>query len=384
MTEIVLQSHEPWDSEVDKIRKELDVENKKAIYHIDRGMEGLNVGLANGMKTLNKYLYGTHRGRYYLIGADSGVGKTTLTDFMYVYNLYKACEALGIPLEILYFSFEISTVMKKGRWISMLYYIKYGENIPTDLVYGWTPDRIMTPDQYAKVTVVTEEVERIFSKINFVEASISPYRMFDMMLHRAGAYGDLIKVKGGNGPSSYVGYNNKHPEVVKVTVVDHLALIDDGGKGLKWAMDLASSFFVKARNLFGETIVAVQQFNTELQTAARERKSTQAYNPTRQDLGDSRYTYRDADVVLGLTRPVDYLLGEVGDYKKLSEWGKYFVQLHIMKNRYGAGTGGFVPLFQNYVSGVPEELPSGALWSANTPLQDHYIRKARELDALVN
>mgnify|MGYP003575072694 CR=1 FL=1 len=384
MQEIVLQDPNPWDREVDLLRKELDIDNKKAMYHVDRGMKGLNRGLGNGLAKINRYLYGTHRGRYYLIGADSGVGKTTLTDFMYVYNLFKACEELSIPLDILYFSFEISVIMKKGRWISMLYFLKYGETIPTDLVYGWTadPSRVMTADQYAKVKVISEEVERIFSKIRFVETSVTPYRMFDMMLHRAGAYGDLVKnASKASGPSAYVGYKNNTPDVVKVTVVDHLALADDMGKGLKASMDLASSLFVKARNLWDETVVVIQQFNTELQSASREHKHEMAYVPTRQDLGDSRYTYRDADVVLGLTKPVDYQLTKLREYTELSKWGKYFLQLHIMKNRYGGGTGDFVPLFNNPIAGVPEELPSQATgW--NALLQDQYIAKAAELTKL--
>jgi hypothetical protein len=382
MTETVSQAAGPWDEEVDRLRKELDVENKTAMYHIDRGRQGLNAGVANGMTVLNKFLYGTQRARYYLIGADSGVGKTTLTDFMYVYNLFVACEALSIPFEILYFSFEISVVMKKARWISMLYYLKYNEDIPSDAIYGWSPNHLLTDDQYAKVKIVAAEVERMFSHIQFVETAVTPFRMFDMIVHRAGAYGDLHKIEGGNGPNSYVGYTERTPGMMRVTIVDHLALLEDTGKGLKATMDLASTFFVRARNVFGETIVAVQQFNTELQTASRERKHTLAYNPTRQDLGDSRYTYRDADVVLGLTRPLDYQLNEVDEYKKLREWGRYFVQLHIMKNRYGSGAGKYVPLFQNYVSGVPEELPTGTGW--NALLEDQYINRAKELDALVN
>src|SRR4051812_42349832 len=45
------------------------------MYQVMRGMEGKNVGLDNGLGNINKYLYGTHMARYYLIGADSNVGK---------------------------------------------------------------------------------------------------------------------------------------------------------------------------------------------------------------------------------------------------------------------------------------------------------------------
>lgn len=381
MTEVLSQDQKAWDDEIDRIRKELDVENMKAMYHVDRGRQGLSKGMANGMTRLNKYFFGTHKGRYDIVAADSGVGKTTLTDFMYVYSLYKYCKTLSIPLSILYFSFEISVVMKKARWISLMYNVKYNEDMPSDVVYGWNPDKLLTDEQYARVKVVAAEVEEMCNSIQFVETSVTPYRMFDMMQHRAAAYGDFTKVSGANGPSAYVGYKNNKPDVVKVTIVDHLALSTEvGGKGMKYTMDLASTLFVKARNLWEETVVIVQQFNTDLQSAAREKKITAAYVPSRQDLGDSRYTYRDADRVLGLIRPLDYQLNEYNEYKKLSDWGQYFIALYIMKNRYGGGQGKYVPLFMNPIAGIPEELPSGNAW--NSISQDLYIKKAETLDRL--
>src|SRR5688572_23651241 len=85
---------------------------------VEKGMKGLSSGMGNGLDRINNYLYGTHRGRYYLVGADSGVGKTTLADFMYVIHLWLACRLHGIPYKGVYLSFEISKREKIARWVS--------------------------------------------------------------------------------------------------------------------------------------------------------------------------------------------------------------------------------------------------------------------------
>ena len=86
-----------------------------------------------------------------------------------------------------------------------------------------------------------------------------------------------------------------------------------------------------------------------------------------------------ADVVLGLTKPLNYQLDSFSSFTELDKWGDYFVLNFIMKNRYGGGVGRGIPMFFNYVAGIPEELDSSK-W--NTMLQELYIKKAEELNKL--
>ena len=78
------------------------------IYQVQSGRKGMNAGLGNGLQRINRYIYGTQRGRYYLIGADSSVGKTTLADYMFVLSTWADAKAKGIPIKIYYCSFEMS------------------------------------------------------------------------------------------------------------------------------------------------------------------------------------------------------------------------------------------------------------------------------------
>jgi hypothetical protein len=41
------------------------IKNDQFLHQLKRGMQGQNVGLDNGLTGVNKYIYGTHKSRYY-------------------------------------------------------------------------------------------------------------------------------------------------------------------------------------------------------------------------------------------------------------------------------------------------------------------------------
>src|SRR5882762_6621988 len=93
--------------------------SKSHIMHrIERGRQGLNVGIKTMVDHIDKYTYGIHQASYHLMGADSSVGKTTIADFMYILNAYWQAKLMGRKLYIFYYSFEISKERKMLRWIS--------------------------------------------------------------------------------------------------------------------------------------------------------------------------------------------------------------------------------------------------------------------------
>lgn len=367
------------DEELELLRDTWEKDNKRLMYHVKRGRQGYNEGLPNGMKRLNQYLYGTHPGRIYLLGADSGIGKTTLADYMYFYNLYQAAQRKGIPLKIDYYSLEIPEVMKKARMASLIYYLEYKQEMPSSYMIGQITGRRVTDEEDKRLLRVATKVEDIFDHINFIEHPPTPQQIWKRMVERAEESGDVQRAKNEVGlPTEIRGFVPKDPSEFRLTMIDHLALIEQSaGLSLKLSMDLTSLFFVRARNLFNDTVVIIQQFNTEMQGAAREAKNQMAYVPSRMDFGDSRYTYRNSDVVMGLTKPLDFQLNKFGEYTELEQWGNYFIVNFLMKNRYGPISPG-IPYFIDPIAGIPEELPSSKEW--NLLLQQMYIEKAQKLD----
>jgi hypothetical protein len=148
------------------------------------------------------------------------------------------------------------------------------------------------------------------------------------------------------------------------------------GLTLKGAMDKLSRYFVILRNQFNCTVIAIQQFSTDLMAAKREKalsatgsKQSVMIAPQRLDFGDSKTTFRDADVVIGLVKPSDFELSEFQGYDlsptKQGGLGGYFLVMYLMKHRQGPSDKKFA-IFINYVAGMcydlPQELDSIQPW----------------------
>lgn len=273
-------------------------EEDDLIYHIERGRLGLNVGMDNGLPALSQHTYGTHRGRYYLIGAESGTGKTSVSDFMFLYKMWLYCRAKGIRLYIKYFSFELSKSEKKAKWISMFLFHLYRLSVPSDYIMGRIPGVLVSDEHMKMVLKAYSAVEDMMSCVEIYDSPIHPTGLLTRLIedHYANI-GTITRDAPKEGKKGFIrGYKLKDPMAVTVVVVDHMALAhsEKDCTTTKQIIDKLSMYFVHLRNIFGTTVCAVQQFNTDMTASQRERKKDQAVLvPQRVDFGDSKYTYRD-------------------------------------------------------------------------------------------
>lgn len=355
------------------------------IHQVERGRLGYNVGMDNGMPDLNKYLYGTHRARYYLLGSDSGVGKTTIGDFMFVLKAWHWCKLHNRKLHIVYYSFEISKQEKSARWVSFFIKQIHGVDIPSDYILGRITGMMVTNEHMGMIRSAYELVDEIMSNIIFVEDPVNPTRMFhDMVEHHYESRGTVhrgpARENKKKGPIKGYTPNPGTEEDMTLTIIDHGALaMNEQGFDTKQTMDLWSKYIVALRNIFGMSALYIQQFNTEITSVFRTMKKGEGLMaPQRIDFGDSRYTFRDADVVLGLLKPFQYDVPLFHKYD-ISKLLGYFIAIYIMKNRYGPAQR-MLPIFLNPVSGVAYDLPLTP--SVDIAMQPFYDQ-AEQLEKLV-
>jgi len=274
-------------------------EDNGLIAQVKRGMEGLNEGLDNGMKNINAHIHGTHRARYILIGADSGVGKTTIADFMYFYSLWRAAKLKGMKLYIKYFSFELSAVEKKAKWVCQ--WIKAVNNIDlsTDYVMGRIPGLLLTKEHLRLVMRAYTIVEEVMKDVTMIDHMLHPTGMLNKLVEEHyEKIGTVVRdePKGSHKKGMIRSYKANDPSAMTLVIVDHLALINvEGGcTTTKQIMDRWSMYSVQLRNIFGTTLIQIQQFSTSMMSAYREQKKSEvAIAPQRLDFGDSSYTFRD-------------------------------------------------------------------------------------------
>jgi DnaB-like helicase C terminal domain len=366
------------------------------IYQVQSGREGNNAGLANGLHRINNYIYGTNRARYYLIGADSGAGKTTLTDFMFVINAWQAAKLKGIPIKIFYCSFEISKIEKVAKWVS--YYIEklHGKCIPSSYIIGRIHQNYLTPEELELVQSAYKMVEEMLKDIILIDSAVHPTSVFENIIeHHYETAGTVTrepvsaedKAKGKKG--RVLKYVANNPTAMTMLIVDHMALANpEMGLTLKGTIDKLSRYAIVLRNLFGCTIAFIQQFSTDLMQLKRSSMDklqgaakANAIRPVRLDFGDSKAPFRDADVVLGLVKPREF---DIDDFHGINTsslanggMGDYMVAAYVMKHRYGPYNR-CIPLYMNPIAGVFAELSNSLDSEAHAP----WYVKARELDAI--
>jgi replicative DNA helicase len=92
-----------------------------------------------------------------------------------------------------------------------------------------------------------------------------------------------------------------------------------------------------ARDFYGYTIVAVQQFNRDISNPIRIKNGD--VEPQLEDFKESSVPQEDADVVLALFDPMRYKVSDPSGYnldRLIDEYGgKYFRSLRLIKNSYG-------------------------------------------------
>ena len=56
---------------------------------IQKGRKGKNIGISTGLPKLDSIIYGIQRRYLYLVGSDSGAGKSSFVIDVFLYNLIK-------------------------------------------------------------------------------------------------------------------------------------------------------------------------------------------------------------------------------------------------------------------------------------------------------
>lgn len=348
-----------------------DILDPNFILQIEKGRKGYNTGIPGSLK-LNYKLHGIQKGRYYLIGAHPNVGKTQFTDYMFVFSLWLNARNEGKSVKIFYCSLELSSIEKKVKWCCTYLKWKYDIDWSSDFVMGRIPDKKPTDEQMELIQEAYTFLELMLKDVYILDSTITPTLLYNYLIKEY--YSQLGKVvrtelsdeeknKGLKG--SIIGYEPNGDLPLTLLVIDHLALLE--GKYPKETIDEMSRYAVILRNIFNTTIVFVQQFNQDLIKSRREaltrhgaKGASNIIAPQQLDFGDSTYTYRDADYVIGLVKPCKFELEVFDGFPctppQVGGLGDSLIVSYLIKNRYGPVNLMF-PLFMNGVSGFFYDLP---------------------------
>lgn len=301
---------------------------------IERGKQGLNTGIPfNNFTTLSDHIKNIQQGRYDLIFAGTGIGKTAFVNSTYVYGAIEFLQ--NNPdyvhrLEIIYYSLEIPPEHQMAKHISKLIWDDYGILTTKDEILSIGKKEI-PPDVETLIYSYQEKMDEIQNKYIHYRSALNPDFLYKDLMGYAEKRGKVVR----NNDNLIVDYIPDDPGLITLIVIDHVGLIDVGKYGdLKTAIDKISKTLVFFRNMCNFTPVPITQINRSSEQMDR-RDNGDYWMPMLSDIKNTGNLSEDANTVIGLASPyymqVNNCLGyDITKYKDRYRLAK------VCKNRDGS------------------------------------------------
>ncbi len=314
---------------------------------------------------------GIEKATYYLVTASSGVGKSKLTRFLFVYHVYKYIKDnpdIDIRVRLFYFSLEESKERFFLALISKWLLDNHNVHVSIkELLSIGGKDCYLHDDI---INLITEAKQYFVDFNKFVT-------VHDEIRNPTGFYLKMMEYLLANGHWEYkteirndveVKVKDKYipndPELYVIGIVDHISLMQpekDNGVMMtlhqtmgKWSSD----YCIILRNLFGATIVNVQQQESskeKKQFNARGTSIDEKLEPSLDGLANNKEVQRDCDVAIGLFAPDRYQIDNYENYD-IRTLQDNFRMLMFLKTRDGEANMR-TPLYFDGKTGDFREMP---------------------------
>ena len=143
---------------------------------VREGREGKNIGLSVGSKRLESFIDGYLPGTSYLIGAASGVGKSTYTLWTFVYQPlihFLDGECPERDPRWLLFSLEMTRSQVYAKLVSMYIMDKFGVELRYKEMFSRGKDCILSDDRYELLEKASEFMDILDERLTFYEGSLT-------------------------------------------------------------------------------------------------------------------------------------------------------------------------------------------------------------------
>jgi len=351
----------------DKIYKKI-LENKEAKE------QGKVNSISPPFPRLAERFPGFEKGKYWIITASSGIGKTKFTKFFTIASIYNFIKLNpSIKVKIFYFALEETIDEFWMSFVSAMLYEKYNIELSTAQLKS-----------LGKFTLSEDHLDKIQECKSFINELSEFVVVRDHIHNPFGIYkevrdyfelpenGTYIK----NDLGHITGYNSSEDTHVFV-ITDHVGLLT-AEKGLSQRESLG--FFSQEYCLkgfckrFNCTVVNIQQQAAESERLEFFKGETleQKVEPSLTGLANNKEIQREADLILGLFAPARYKLSihRGYDIEKLKD--KYRSLIFLKDRNYGLN-GAYIGLYFNGATNYFEELPPAEEFKKNPNLYNTYI-----------
>lgn len=293
---------------------------------------------------------GIEKSCYYTITGGTKTGKSQFTSYLFLYKpLMYAYKTGKVSIKIIYFAMEETQQRILERFMSWLLYEEEGIRVsPRDLRSTVSAVGKDVLDALSKPGI-QKMIDYFESHVEFVYDETNPTGIYKWCKRYAEEHGTVKyktvekKDEPGN-PVTVELFESYQPsdDDYRLIVIDTINLTDcERGMTQKQSMDKLSEYCAKyLRNRYGFSPVIIQQqaFDSEKSDNIKFTKG----EPSLATLGDTKYTSRDANVVLALYSPFRFRIPEYSHYD-ITRFKDRIRFLKVLVNRDGE-MGGVCPL----------------------------------------
>lgn len=333
----------------------------------NRILDGQLNCIPSPFKRFSNDFIGIEQACYYTVTSFTKGGKSQFVSYTFIYKPLMFCyyNNIDIDLKIIYFPLEETPERIMNRFMSWLLYDFSKGKIrisPRDL-----RSTTSAVDESVLELLNSDEIQNILKyfeeHIIFPKEVGNPTGIYKICRQYAESRGKVytkkVKSKDEFGNTKEVEvfdrYEPNNPNEYILAIIDTINLIDtERGMTLKQSIDKLSEYCAKyLRNRYFISPVIIQQ-------QAFEQEGNEAFKlgrvrPSVAGLGDSKYTSRDSNVVLGLFSPFKFSIKEYEGYD-ISKFKDNIRFLEMVVNRDGE-MGGLCPLYFDGAVCQFEELP---------------------------
>lgn len=294
---------------------------------------------------LSDKIPGIEQGMYYIVSGISGSGKTQLTDHVFVFTPFDFVERnKSIKLKIFYYSMEIDPESKMLQWVSRRLFTDYGIRTGKNILDSKGKFRA---DNSIKLAAreSRDYLARLEDKITFYNGSVNPQGVINDIENYAKMNGKVFKRKETFRQHESDGtmvnrevevfdhYEPNNPDEYVFIILDHIGLLNEERlMSKKQTIEKLSSYLVKAKNRYRYIPVVIQQQAAEKEDVEHFKASKM--EPSKDGLGESKLTYNDCDIAMGIFQPQKHDIKVYKGYQVIEMQDNYR-SLSIFKNRFG-------------------------------------------------
>ena len=311
---------------------------------IDNGRLGRNVGISTGLDKLDSLIYGIQRKYLYLVGSDSGSGKSSFVIDIFIYNLFK--NKGNKDISVLLYSFEMSSSVVFAKVLSLYIWETFEVVVTYEDILSLS--KPISTENYEYVQKGLAWLEDIQQHITIYDKSLKPTGIYATCKEWLKKFGEFIPIS-----EHKEDYKENNLNMYKIVICDHLGLLDHGGNK-KAAMDLVADYFIYFRNKCSITGVFVQQLNRNSKSVERKTNGFEMLDTA--DLSDSSGPAQAAETIILIYYPYREKIARVDGYSIQNGLKHKGRVLQIVKNRFGRSDLNITTVFHGEI-GMFCELP---------------------------